>query len=321
MLRVRRLLTHGLLFRDARLAVSSRAGFKMKKIIFIIVAIFVLIGLLCLGYAYFIEPFQLAVNHSEIKIKNWNPAFDNFKIVLISDVHGGSRGVTAEKIQQVVAAANAENPDLIVLLGDYVSQQFGNRRELKMPMTEIADNLAGLKAANGVYAVLGNHDGEYDDKIVKRELERVGYKVLVNEIAEIKRNDQTLRILGLQDHLKIGNWEAFSKTIKSIIERNNGKGDILVLEHSPDILPIITGKLSISPDLKLILAGHTHGGQVRFPLVGSLIVPSNYGQKYALGHILENDVDMFVTTGIGTSVLPLRFGVPPEIHVLTVKSE
>ena len=93
------------------------------------------------------------------------------------------------------------------------------------------------------------------------------------------------------------------------------------MEHSPDILPIITGEMSISKDLKLILAGHTHGGQVWLPLIGSPVIPSSYGQKYAFGHIKENDVDMFVTTGIGTSILPFRFLVPPEIAVLTIYAE
>jgi len=100
-----------------------------------------------------------------------------------------------------------------------------------------------------------------------------------------------------------------------------GDGDIIALEHSPDILPVITGDLSISPDLKLILAAHTHGGQVWFPIFGTPIVPSSYGQKYSYGHIRENNVDMFVTSGIGTSVLPIRFMMPPEIAVLTIRSE
>lgn len=293
----------------------------MKKIIIIVVAVFAVIALSCLGYAYFVEPFQLVVNQTEIKITDWNPAFDNYKIVLISDVHGGSRGVTDEKIKQVVEIANLQNADLIVLLGDYVSQQFSDRSKLKMPVSEVADDLAGLKAKDGVLAVLGNHDGVYNDAEVRSELERVGYRVLVNEIAVVNRNGQNLRILGLEDHLKINGWGEFSQKIKNVIETQKGSGDIIVLEHSPDILPIITGEFSISPDLKLILAGHTHGGQVRFPLLGSLIVPSSYGQKYALGEIKENGVEMFVTTGIGTSILPLRFGVPPEISVLTLRSE
>ncbi|HEY2866027.1 MAG TPA: hypothetical protein VGJ02_02950, partial [Pyrinomonadaceae bacterium] len=109
--------------------------------------------------------------------------------------------------------------------------------------------------------------------------------------------------------------------LKQVIERDNGSGPIIALEHSPDVLPIITGDYSISPDLKLMLAAHTHGGQVWLPLIGSPIVPSSYGQKYARGHVRDNGVDMFVTTGVGTSILPFRFMVPPEIAVLTLQSD
>lgn len=285
----------------------------------------ILVGLLLLAYSYFIEPNRLVVTREEIKIKDWNPAFDGLKIAMISDIHGGSNGASAENIRRVVETTNAQDPDVIVLLGDYVSQgstrQPSHDKPLRMPMSEVADNLAGLKAKYGVFAVLGNHDGWYGDAEVAAELTRVGYRVLQNEIATIHQNGASLRLLGLKDHLKLDSWITFDATVRSVVNANPKDGQIVVLEHSPDILYILNFWKNLNPDLKLMLAGHTHGGQVWLPVLGAPMVPSSVGQRYAQGHVFEEGVHMFVTSGIGTSVLPVRFMVPPEVAVVTIRAE
>ena len=297
---------------------------RWKRTILITLALLLAAALACMAYGYFIEPNQLVVTRATIAIPKWNPTFDGMKVVMIGDVHGGSNNVTKEKMREVVRLANAEQPDMVVMLGDYLSQHWEPKpmreRALKMPVATIADGLSGLSSKYGVFAVLGNHDGPHADAL-SAEFTRVGYRVLQNEVAVIEKDSARLRILGMIDHLSLRRgWKGTSEDARQQVEAA-GTGDILVLQHSPDIINVISGEFSISPDLRLMLAAHTHGGQISFPLIGPPFVPSGYGQKYARGHVRENGVDMFVTSGLGTSIMPFRFGVPPEIAVVTIRSE
>jgi uncharacterized protein len=278
--------------------------------------------LLCMAYGYFIEPERLVVNQYELRIDKWNPAFDGFRAAVISDIHGGSHGATVEKLREIVKRTNEQNVDAIFILGDFLSQKRENGiRGLRMEPAVIADNLAGLQSRHGVFLVLGNHDEWYNPALVIEEFERIGYNVLNGELAEIRISDGgKLRILGLKDHTTLGIWKEYSDAAKRTAAPTNGQGDLIVLQHSPDVVPAITGELRISPDTMVLLAGHTHGGQVRLPLLGSPIVPSMFGQKFVRGHVRDAGIDVFVTTGIGTSIMPFRFLVPPEIAVVTIRS-
>lgn len=277
-------------------------------------------ALVCLSYSYFVEPHRLVVKAQTIRVANWNPAFDGLRVALVSDVHGGAHAITEEKLRSIVETVNEQNADAVFFLGDYVSND-RDYSNLRMPMATIAENLRGIRAKFGAFAVIGNHDFLYDEHEVRRSLEAAGFRVLVNEVALIEKDGHKLRIFGLDDHLKVTNWEEFAAHLKKIIAQTDGQGDVLVLEHSPDVAPMITGERLISKDLRLFFSGHTHGGQINLPVLGAPIVPSNYGQRYTKGFVRDPDVDVFVTSGIGTSLLPFRFGVAPEIAVLEIKSE
>jgi predicted MPP superfamily phosphohydrolase len=137
---------------------TGSLGSMKYKWPFKVVAAIATLFLLALGYAYFIEPRRLVINQQSLMIKGWAPSLDGFKIVAIGDIHGGSNAVDESKLRQIVDLANQQNPDLIVLLGDYVSSGRGaplGDRNIKMPMKTIAENLAGLNAKYGVVAVYG----------------------------------------------------------------------------------------------------------------------------------------------------------------------
>ncbi len=291
---------------------------KQKFIIIICVVICLIIGV---GYAFFIEPNRLIVKSYELKIKDWKKEANGLKIVALSDIHGGSNFIDEAKLRQIVELTNQQNPDLIVLLGDYVSQQRIDRSQLKMPIETIAENLKGLKAKLGVYAVLGNHDGEYSDQKVRKEFEKQGYKVLENETVTLQFNQAKIRLLGMDDALKVGEYLSYIQRAKEAIANHN-QGNLIVMTHNPEVFPLLNEvDKSFSSNVSLFLAGHTHGGQCWFPIIGTPIVPTSWGQRFVSGVIIEKDKHFFITSGIGTSVIPIRFMVPPEISVLTINAD
>jgi predicted MPP superfamily phosphohydrolase len=133
--------------------------------------------------------------------------------------------------------------------------------------------------------------------------------VLEDEVAEIKWRDQSFWLAGLADK-----WTRPQRVVQTIAKAGAGS-TIIALTHNPDIFP------TVPQSVQLLIAGHTHGGQVNIPFVGTAIVPSDFGPKYSSGHLFENGHHLFVTTGIGTSILPVRFRVPPEIVILTLNSK
>jgi uncharacterized protein len=276
-----------------------------KKKIAIALGAILLLAIGCLIWGFFIEPNRLVVNRSTIQIGNWPASLGGLKIVAIGDIHTDNRFIDERKLHRIVELTNAEQPDLVVLLGDFI--QGGRRNTSHQVAPEItAGALKDLRAPLGVYAVLGNHDWWYGGEKVRAAFEQNGITVLDNEVKEIKWRDGSFWLVGLADL-----WMRTQHVGETIAKVPPG-ATVIAMTHNPDVFP------NLPAQVPLLLAAHTHGGQVKLPLIGTPIVPSNYGPKYTAGHVFENGHHMFVTTGIGTSILRVRFRVPPEIAVLTI---
>lgn len=284
---------------DARLWQFGKRYFRHA------VAAVLLLGVGLLGWAIWIEPNRLVVRPTTLTIPTWPSGFAGCKIVALSDLHVGSPHITLDKVRTIVARANEQQPDLIVLLGDYVIQDVIGGGFIE-PETFV-EELKSLQAPLGVYAVLGNHDWWLDAERVTRAFERVGIRVLTNQAVPLERNGQRLWLAGIADYFT--HRDDIAKTMRDITTSD----PILALTHTPDIFR------KLPPQIILTLAGHTHGGQVYLPLLGRPVVPSDFGEKYAIGYVEEGPRRLFVTTGIGTSIFPIRFRVPPEVAVLTIK--
>lgn len=276
------------------------------------------------GYAFAIEPSRLSVARYSLRPKTW-PAGLTVRIAALSDIHACEPWMSAKRIERIAAQTNALKPDLIVLLGDYAA---GHRYQTaQVHSRDWSKALGGLKAPLGVFAILGNHDW-WDDLTAQRTgvgptygqraLERHGISVLHNQAVYLKHQEAGFWLTGLGDQLallpnrKVGRrgWRGLDD-LPGTLDQVTNDAPVIMLAHEPDIFPKVPDRVSLT------LCGHTHGGQVR--VFGySPIVPSRYGNKYTYGHVVEDDRHMIVSGGLGCSIIPVRFGMPPEITVVEI---
>ena len=262
-------------------------------------------------WAFWLEPSSLRVRAYRLEIPNWDPKLSGLRIAVLGDLHVGSSFNGVENLRRVVQRTNQERPALILIAGDFVIT--GVKGGHFVPPETIAAELGKLSAPLGVYAVLGNHDWWLDAPRVRKAVESAGIPILDDRAVEMTSASVTSAggheephfwLVGAGDYLEAPH--RLNVTLATIHDDR----PILVLTHNPDLFPDVPGRVNLT------IAAHTHGGQVYIPLIGRPIVPSMYGQRFAIGHIVEAGRHLFVTPGIGTSIIPVRFLVPPEISLL-----
>lgn len=243
-------------------------------------------------------------------MKNLPRAFDGLRVAQLSDLHY-SEIVSREYLEKCVRLTNALEPDLIVLTGDYVTSLEGESRaetteRFVEPLTEI---LAPLKAKLGCFAVHGNHDITVNPRAIQIALESIGIHFLRDEAVALVRDGSRLPIVGLAD---FGTQIVNQKRAFSGIDPEE---PALILMHNPDLFGV-----GMEHRNGLILAGHLHGGQVCFPFVGPLYIPSRFGTKYLSGRFEKGDLCMLVNRGIGVIHFRIRVNCRPEITLVTLRS-
>jgi len=253
------------------------------------------------AYARLVEPYNYRISETNIFIHDLPARFEGFRITHITDVHH-SRILGIEQVQRVVAIAQQTKPDLIALTGDYTTSY---RRYIE----PCAEALGVLKAPEGVWAVLGNHDHYTDPELTTRALEAAHIPVLNNANTTIRRGSDVLQLSGIDDWSWAGtNWP---RALRGL----DPKRPTVLLSHQPVVLDFPESQV-----VSLILSGHTHGGQINLPLLGRPARFATKDLKYAQGLFSRGATQLYVSSGTGVIGLPLRLGVRPEIAVLILRN-
>lgn len=275
------------------------------------------------GYAFAIEPrFRLRVARYAPAIDTW-PNELPLRLAVLADIHAGEPYMPASRIAEIVSVTNELGADAVLLLGDYAASHRWQTARVKPD--QWARELARLQAPLGVHAVLGNHDWWDDPEAQRRRkgptifrvaLEAVGIPVYENQAIRLTKSGMPFWLAGLGDQVAFrggtrGRWTQWIGVddLPGTLAQITDDAPVVLMAHEPDIFPKVPARVALT------ISGHTHGGQVR--IAGfSPVVPSMYGNRYAYGHVIEERRHLIVSGGLGCSVLPVRFGVPPEIVLI-----
>jgi uncharacterized protein len=247
------------------------------------------------------------VHHLKLTIAGWPQTSGSLRIAFLSDFHTGSHADDVERLAAIIAEASGFQPDLALFGGDFVNMQLlGGGR---VPPSTIAATLSRLHAPLGRFAVLGNHDYEYGAQAVARALESQSVCVLSDNRATVQFRGEAVDIIG------VPNARATSVQARVLIAAIEPNTPTIVLAHDP------VWFADVPAGTNLTLAGHTHGGQIRIPGIGVVTNASRAPLRWTNGLVIERGRYLYVTSGIGTSGVPLRWGVPPGYAILDVSGE
>jgi len=254
---------------------------------------------------FFIEPLTITIKEYTISSSEIPVEFDNYEIIFLSDIHCNS-DFNLNRIKNFEDKVNTLNADMIILGGDYA-----NRNNYLEPVFK---SIGNIKAKDGIYGVLGNYDYTantykgYDE--IRDVMHKYGITPLINDYALIKREDKTLKIIGIEYLLYIDKGR-----MNELMLETNDSNFVILASHSPDVVYYIENMSGID----LILSGHTHGGQVT--LFGKWTSDVFVGTKsnYLSGLYIKDNTNIIVSNGIGTSIFPIRFFSFPQIVKITLK--
>ena len=244
------------------------------------------------------EPYRLTIEHHQIHLRRLPPAFDGFRIVQLSDIHH-SPFTSRAQIERAVETANSLQPDIVALTGDYISKE----RRYAAPCAEL---LGKLRARHGIFAVLGNHDHWTDAALITDLFRAEGMTVLVNQGMRFQLKGGALWLAGVDDTM-VG-----LEDLPLALAGSQEDELKLLLAHNPIIL-----RRAARAGVDLVLSGHTHGGQVS--LRSERSVSDRPRRRLLRGLGREGETQIYVTRGLGTVVLPVRFGCPPEVSLLELR--
>jgi predicted MPP superfamily phosphohydrolase len=250
-----------------------------------------------------VEPRRLVTRHHTLHLPRWPAALDGVRLGIVSDFHAGVPHAGRAAIARAVERINDERPDVALLLGDFLDANpiWGGRLAPEL----VAREVAALQAPLGTIAVLGNHDWRRSGDGMWRALVAEGVTVLENASARTGE----FFVAGLAD------VRSRRPDLPGALSQVPHDAPVILLAHDPDVFPYVPERVALT------LSGHTHGGQIAIPRLRSMAIPSRYGERYARGHIVEQGRHLFVSSGLGTSGLPLRALVPPEVVILELVGE